>query len=210
MNSRIYRQSSRITDDRLAKDPQNRLLSRMPMRRMDAEALRDSLLFVSGRLDETPGGVPDPVSVDREGQVSANPRESGDWRRSVYLQYRRTETPTMMATFDYPEMGPNCIDRNVSIVSPQSLMLMNNEHVRELASSLSRRIAKRVGADASLSAQVEAVYEVALGRLPTKEESGIGVDALAGLQESWSFGERSALDTFCHTILNSAAFIYID
>ncbi len=121
MNSRTYRQSSRITDQRRQLDPQNRLLSQMPLRRLDAEALRDSLLFVSGKLDDSPGGLPDAVSVNRDGLVSVNPTDGGGWRRSVYLQYRRTEIPTMMDTFDYPQMGPNCVARNVSTVSPQSL-----------------------------------------------------------------------------------------
>ena len=105
----------------------------MPLRRLDAEALRDSLLFVSGKLDDCPGGLPDTVSVNRDGLVSVNPTDGGGWRRSVYLQYRRTEIPTMMDTFDYPQMGPNCVARNVSTVSPQSLMLMNNGHIHELA-----------------------------------------------------------------------------
>src|SRR5690606_28644998 len=104
MNSRTYRQSSRVSDDALRLDPQNRLLSRMPLRRMDAEALRDSLLRVSGQLDETAGGPPDPVSVDRDGLVSVDGSTEGGWRRSIYLQYRRTEIPTLMDTFDYPEM----------------------------------------------------------------------------------------------------------
>ncbi len=76
MNSRTYRQSSRITDDRQTLDPPNRLLSRMPLRRLDAESIRDSLLFVAGKLDDTPGGIPDAVSVNRDGLVSVNPTEA--------------------------------------------------------------------------------------------------------------------------------------
>ena len=136
MNSQTYRQSSRITEQCRELDPQNRLLSRMSLRRMDAEALRDSLLAVSGRLDETPGGPPDTVSVDQDGLVSVDPTDDNRWRRSIYVQYRRTEIPSMLDTFDYPEMGPNCLARSVSTASPQSLMLMNNQHVRELAASL--------------------------------------------------------------------------
>ena len=114
MNSRTYRQSSQITEQKRALDPQNRLLSRMPLRRLDAEAIRDSLLFVADQLDHRMGGLPDPVAVSRDGLVSAKPTEGGGWRRSVYLQYRRTEIPSMMDTFDYPQMGPNCVSRNVS------------------------------------------------------------------------------------------------
>ena len=74
MNSRTYRQSSRITEDRWKHDPQNRLLSRMPLRRMNAEALRDSLLFVSGKLDDTPGGPPDFVTVDQAASSVPTPQ----------------------------------------------------------------------------------------------------------------------------------------
>lgn len=210
MNSRTYRQTSRVNDQHLARDPQNRLISRMPLRRMDAEALRDSLLLVSDRLDEIRGGAPDPITVDREGQVSVIPRDSGNWRRSVYLQYRRTEIPTMMATFDYPEMGPNCVDRNESIVSPQSLMLMNGEQVHELSRSLAQRVVDEIGEDASPVKLVNRVYEFALSRAPNREELKIGIDALNELQNTWTDDHHPALATYCHTILNSAAFIYID
>ena len=212
LNSRSYRQSSRITDERQKIDPQNRLLSRMTLRRMDAEALRDSLLFVSGQLDETAGGPPDSVSVNRDGLVSANPTPAGRWRRSVYLQYRRTEIPSMMDTFDYPEMGPNCLSRNVSTVSPQSLMLMNNEHVRELASSVAAHVESIVASRDvdNPAAQVDTVYQLALSRSPTETERQLGIDILKELHGLWQGKPHAALATYCHTILNSGAFLYID
>ena len=209
MNSRTYRQSSEITDDRQRIDPQNHLLSRMTMKRMDAEALRDSLLFVSGKLDMTTGGVPDAVNVDLNGLVSVDRTPSGGWRRSVYLQYRRTEIPSMMATFDYPEMGPNCLSRSVSTVSPQSLMLMNSKHVRELASAFASRVAKFGTNVNGRRKQIEAIYVLALSRLPTKQEIRLGAESLANLERTWKQPEM-ALETYCHTILNSAAFIYVD
>ena len=212
MNSRTYRQSSRITDGRHKIDPQNRLLSHMSLRRLDAEALRDSLLFISGRLDDTAGGPPDTVSVNRDGLVSVNPAESGDWRRSVYLQYRRTEIPTMMDVFDYPQMGPNCLSRNVSTVSPQSLMLMNNGHVRELADAFAARVKKMVGrqGDTGYGAQVNAVYRLALSRPPSDNERDIGIETLKEFEAAWQGKPLKALETYCHTILNSAAFVYVD
>ena len=153
MNSQTYRQSSRVTEERRRLDPANRLLSRMSLRRLDAEAVRDSLLFVSGMLDGDPGGIPDAVTVDRDGQVHAFPTEGGGWRRSVYLQYRRTAIPTLMDTFDYPKMGPNCVSRSESTVSPQPLLLMNNGHVRELARRFAQRVHGSVGNELRL--QVE-------------------------------------------------------
>ncbi|NQV23882.1 MAG: DUF1553 domain-containing protein [Rhodopirellula sp.] len=212
MNSETYRQSSRITEDRRKADPQNRLLSRMSLRRMNAEALRDSLLAVSGRLDETAGGSPDSVSVDQDGLVSVDATGNNRWRRSVYVQYRRTEIPSMMETFDYPEMGPNCLFRSVSTASPQSLMLMNNEHVRELASSFAARVEALPQENDSHDSGsiVDTVYQLALSRLPTDQERQLGIETLKELQAMWDNRPHAALETYCHTILNSGAFLYID
>ena len=207
-----YRQSNRITEQRRKLDPQNRLLSRMPLRRMNAEALRDSLLFVSGKLTDTPGGPPDGVSVDRDGLVSANVTANGGWRRSIYLQYRRTEIPTMLETFDYPEMGPNCVARSVSIVSPQSLMLLNNRRVRELAAAFAERVEKLSG-DRDRNdrgVRVDFVYQIALSRPPSEQERRLGIAVLQELEITWKGDRRRALETYCHTILNSAAFVYVD
>jgi hypothetical protein len=212
MNSRTYRQSNRITDQRRKLDPQNRLLSRMPLRRMNAEALRDSLLFVSGKLTDTPGGPPDGISVDRDGLVSANVTAEGGWRRSIYLKYRRTEIPTMLHTFDYPEMGPNCVARSVSIVSPQSLMLMNNGHVRELAAAFAGRVEGLLDIRDrnDRGVMVDRVYQIALSRSPSEKERRLGIATLKELEATWSGDRRRALETYCHTILNSAAFVYVD
>lgn len=208
MNSRTYQQSSRVDDERAHIDPQNRLLSRMPMRRLDAESLRDSLLFVSGRLDETPGGIPDPVEVSREGQVTVVPTSRGGWRRSIYLQFRRTEIPSLLETFDYPQMGPNCIMRNVSTVAPQSLMLMNSQHVRELAAAFAKRV-QTIAGEEDCVATVDAVYQLALSREPDERERGFGIQALEELSAHWG-NRKQALETYCHTIFNSAAFLYVD
>lgn len=214
MNSQTYRQSSKVSEPLLKADPQNRLLSRVSLRRMDAEALHDSLLFVSGKLDDSPGGMPDPVSVDRNGLVSVNITLNGGWRRSVYAQFRRTEIPTMMETFDYPEMGPNCFERSISTVSPQSLFLMNNDRVRSLAGNIAARIEDTLideGESAPDSgAKVDAVYHLVLSRPPGKEERRIGIETLIKLQKEWPGNSRGPLEAYSHTLLNSAAFLYID
>ncbi|MCS7467679.1 PSD1 and planctomycete cytochrome C domain-containing protein [Stieleria sp. ICT_E10.1] len=216
MNSRVYQQSSRVSERAHQVDPQNRLLSHMNLRRMDAEALRDSLLAIAGRLDTTPGGLPDTVSIDRDGLVSANATEGGDWRRSVYLQYRRTEIPTMMDTFDYPQMGPNCLSRNVSTVSPQALMLMNNGRVRKLAAAMADRVETivcneaRHDEDSLDETTVETVYQLALSRSPSDRERTLGTEALQQLRSAWGNNPGKALETYCHTILNSASFLYVD
>jgi len=167
--------------------------------------LRDSLLFVSRKLDLTPGGPPDGVVVNREGSVNAKPTPSGGWRRSVFLQHRRTEIPSMLATFDYPEMGPNCVERSVSTVSPQGLMLMNNERVRELAAAF----ASRIGGN-STAEKIHEIYRTALSRPPSEEELALGVETLNQLEAQWPEDPAGALEAYCHAILNSAGFLFID
>jgi len=209
MNSQAYRQTSRITDERQQLDPQNRLVSRMTLRRMDAEVLRDSLLYVAGKIDETPGGPPDGVAVDLNGLVSVRATPAGHWRRSIYAQYRRTQIPSILDAFDYPQMGPNCLIRNVSTVSPQSLMLMNNGHVRDLATAFAARVQSEAEGE-TWQAWIDSVYQLALGRRPSEVERRLGSEALRDLETHWHGQRDKALQAYCHALLNSAAFIYID
>ncbi|MBD3676376.1 MAG: DUF1553 domain-containing protein [Planctomycetaceae bacterium] len=210
MNSQTYKQSSRVTEESYRRDPNNRWLSHMPMRRLDAEALRDSLLFVAGRLDQRFGGPPNPISVDRDGLISVKPTADGQWPRSVYVLHRRTQIPSFMATFDYPVMGPNCVSRTVSTVSLQPLMLKNGEHVWELARSLAERVTSQLGESAGDADAVDLVYKLALSRMPDDRERQLGIDTLREFRAEWQDQPDLALITYCHTILNSAEFIYID
>jgi mono/diheme cytochrome c family protein len=218
LHSRAYRQSSQVTELAHQLDPQNRFLSRMPLRRLDAEALRDSLLFISSRLDPRPGGPPDAIAIDHDGQVSVIPSDDFRWRRSVYLQYRRTEVPTFMETFDYPEMGPHCLSRNTSIVSPQSLLLMNNAHIRYLAKAFAESIEKTclkstVAATTQpnpWNSRIASIYEAALCRAPSQDEMQLGSETLDRLVNYWNGDNLMALATYCHTLFNSAAFLYVD
>ena len=210
MNSRAYKQSSEVSEESHRLDPQNQLLSRMSLKRMDAESLRDSLLFVSGKLDNRSGGPPDAISVDRDGLVSIEPSKEGKWRRSVYLQYRRTEIPSLMATFDYPVMGPNCISRSVSTVSLQPLTMMNGKHVRELAVAFAERVESQLDEQSDDGGRVSLVYQMAFSRSPTDEERQLGLDALKQLRMKWKDQPEMSLVTYCHTILNSAQFLYVD
>ena len=212
MTSRTYRQSSRATEKSQQIDPRNLLFARMNPRRMDAEALRDSLLFVSGRLDPTPGGPPDGVTADRDGLVSVNLTSRGGWRRSIYVQHRRTQMPTILETFDYPEMGPNCLVRSVSTVSPQSLLMKNNAHVHELSRSLAQRIHAQLehAETATSDDRISLAFQLALNRLPSPAELEISRQALEEFRLAWNTDEHQALISYCHTLLNSAAFLYID
>ena len=213
LNSRTYRQSSQVTPAALRLDPDGGLLSRMPLRRMDAEVVRDSLLFIAGRLDLTPFGEPDDVDARADGMVLSTGR-SGAWRRSIYVLQRRTKMPTILDSFDYPQMGPNCVQRGESIVAPQALHLLNNAMVYELAKHFSARVRTDAGEDPRR--QIKRVHEIAWGRKPRGEELEVAVAALEQLTRQWSAAEAvedapdKALVNYCHAVMNSAAFLYVD
>jgi hypothetical protein len=216
MTSNTYRQASAVPSLLEERDPDNALLSRMPLRRMEAEALYDTLLLAAGRLDETPFGPPDRVQVRPDGL--ATPLGTGrGWRRSLYVQQQRKIIVTHLENFDFPQMNPNCVERRDSTVALQALHLMNNGMVQQLADSLARRVRKEAGEDPAR--QVELIYLIALNRFPDAEEKDLGLTALARWSGLWA--ERAAeqgaeavrqkaLATYCHTILNTAEFLYID
>jgi cytochrome c553 len=215
MISQTYRQSSAVTPMHQKLDPNNHLLSRMPLRRMEAEVLRDSLLLLAGQLDETRFGPADPVKVNPDGLV-----ESGR-RRSIYVQQLRKHPPSLLESFDLPAMNPNCIQRSESLVSTQALHLLNDTAVRKLAGHFADRV-RRDEQEKSPARQVERVYLIALSRPPTSTERQVGADALTRLQAEWNRQlaavrkvdanepARRALTTFCHTVMNSAMFLYVD
>jgi hypothetical protein len=122
-------------------DPDNLLLSRASVRRLDAETLRDAMLSVSGQLNPKMFGPPVPVMLDTDGQVIVGvdttdtagrptgkvvPLNGEEFRRSVYVQMRRTRPLALLEAFDLPKMEPNCELRSASTVAPQSLTLMNS------------------------------------------------------------------------------------
>lgn len=217
VTSNTYRQDSSVTENALRLDPDGRLLSRMPLKRMEGEVLRDTLLSLSGQLDLTPFGPADPVEVRPDGLVTSKRSERG-WRRSIYVLHRRTQIPTLLENFDYPQMGPNCLVRGTSLVAPQALHMMNDKMIHQLAIYFASKIRQEVGTDPSV--QVKQVYLKALGRSPTAEENKIGVTALKQLTAKWKsdnlenkeqtdFAQKS-LANYCHAIFNLAEFQYID
>ncbi len=214
MTSNTYRQSSAVTPVHQKLDPENHLLSRMPLRRMEAEVLRDTLLLLAGRLDESRFGPPDPVQVRADGLV-----QSGR-RRSIYVQQLRKHPPSLLESFDLPAMNPNCLQRPESLVATQALHLLNDTTVRELAGHFAERVLREVGDNSDR--QVERVFLIALSRQPTPPEREIGLQALTRLKKEWNKqlptggksdadeATRRSLKTFCHTMMNSAVFLYID
>ncbi len=228
MTSSTYRQSSRVAAEHERLDPDNRLLSRMPLRRLDAESLRDALLAVSGRLDTTAFGPADAVEARPDGTFAAVARATG-WRRTVYVRQRRTEIPTLLEDFDLPPMNPNCIERPVSTVAPQALHLMNNAMIHDLAAAMADRVATAAGPCSDSSRRIELAYRTAIGRPPVPQEHTLAAATLTRFAEEWtahltaqagpeSANEKTiaqqstnrALGNLCHALMNSAEFVNID
>jgi hypothetical protein len=191
----------------------------MPLQRLSADQLFDGMLLVAGRLDETRFGPPDAVDTRPDGLVVPHRTDRG-WRRSVYVQQQRKVVVTAFESFDFPLMNPNCTERRDSTVVLQALHLMNNGMVYELSESLARRVAADAGADTAR--RINSLYLIALGRSPDADELALGQTTLARLTDQFTAptaGEappgraeaaHKALTTYCHAILNSAEFLYVD
>ena len=211
MTSATFRQSSTATPEHERLDLDNDLLSRYPLKRMEAEVLWDTLLLVSGRLDETPFGPANGVSVRADGLVTAVGTEKG-WRRSIYVEHNRKQNMTILESFDLPRLTPNCLERKLSTVAPQALHLLNNETVYKLAASFAQRVLQDAGTDPAR--QIDRAYRIAFGRPPTTKEAQLALETLGTFREerqkSESRPDVKALADLCHIVINAAEFIYID
>ncbi len=123
--------------------------------------------------------------------------------------------PTVLETFDLPQMNPNCTQRQDSTVVSQPLYLLNNQLVFDLSRSFASHIKSQAGTDPT--AQVLAIYLTATGRPATEAELTAGTQALADLTEQWQQAAAEgnspsdlALGDLCHAVLNSAAFLFVD
>ncbi len=222
MNSTAYRQVSVRNREQDAVDSDNRLLGRMNVRRLEAETVRDAILFLSGRLVQTPFGKPVPVSPDDVGQivVAVDTRDSAgrptgkvealgdnEFRRSIYVQVRRSMPLGVLEPFDMPRMTPNCERRTSSTAAPQALLMMNNPFVIQQAEMLATRIRT---AGAELPAQVTLAWRSIFGRRPTDSELQEGVEFLTVPAESSPEIANAALNHFCQALLSSNGFLYVD
>jgi hypothetical protein len=151
--STAYRQSSQNPEAKGA-DPEDRLLARFPMQRLDAETVRDAMLAATGRLNRAIGGPPEPVGIDKFGRIAVGEQKFNvnsepvelvslgdrELRRSIYVQVRRRAPHTMLDTFDAPVLSPNCDARAITTVAPQSLLLLNDPFVVAQSEALATRL----------------------------------------------------------------------
>jgi mono/diheme cytochrome c family protein len=235
VTSRAYRQSSSRRDDLDAVDPDNRLLGRMSVRRLEAETIRDALLATSGRLSPKMYGPSVPVMPDEVGQVvvGVDTRDSAgrptgklvalgeeEFRRSLYVQVRRSQPLGMLEPFDAPLMTPNCQQRASSTVTPQSLLMMNNSFVVEQATAMAARVEQEAGTDPA--AQFRLAWRLAFSRWASEAETQAGVAFLAqqaaavsAIEPADSKASRPqpaqiALAHLCQALLSSNRFLYVD
>jgi hypothetical protein len=211
LNSAVYRQSSAFRADAFQADPDNRLLWRFRLRRLDAEALRDAMLSVAGELDAKEGGPFVPTNHAEDGSVVVDEKLAGARRRSIYLQQRRTQVPTLLEVFDAPSVVTNCTIRNTSTVPLQALALLNSDFARNRASAFARRLAQEAGGDPDK--RTERAFRLAYGRKPDQKELDLSKRFLAAQCQIWSKekdGEQRAWIDFCQMVLASNSFIYVE
>jgi hypothetical protein len=194
MTSTVYRQAS-------AGGPADgNLYGRYPVRRLDAEVLRDRMLATAGVLDLTPFGPAVPVVEDAVGRITI---QNDAPRRSVYLQVRRSKPLGFLATFDAPTPTLNCDKRGSSTAAPQSLTLMNGDFILKQAGLFAKRLQRE--APAGIDEQLALAWRLAYQRPITPDERALGrafyVKQGANLP---------ALTNLCQQLLASNEFLYAD
>jgi hypothetical protein len=180
-------------------DPDNRLFWHYPRRRLEAEVIRDEMLFVSGTLDRTQFG---PGTLDEKMR-----------RRSIYFFVKRSKLVPSMTMFDAPDALQGIDRRPQTTVAPQALLMMNSAVVRGYAEAFARRV--RPNDEVTVEEAVRRAYRIALGRDPAEAERSGAADFLREQEASYSAGERSnsgllALADFCQALMSLNEFIYVD
>ena len=201
VTSAAYRQASASSASGASIDPDNHLLWRMPLKRMESEVVRDALLAVSGRLDRSVGGPP--VAVDPKPDGSFVPKPTT--RRSVYLLARRNYHPTFMNAFDHPNLATNCTRRASPVVVSQALALLNDTFAVEQGRAIAERIAKQTPPEN----QVELAFQLILGRPAEGWERDLCRDYLRRQTERHSGKANDALAHLCQTLFNTSEFLFV-
>jgi hypothetical protein len=210
LTSSTYRQTSLFDLAAHAKakeiDPDNRLLWRQRLRRLDAEAMRDAILSVSGTLNPSAFGPPVPMQHHGNGEVTT-PADAFGNRRSIYLQVRRSQPLTLLQVFDQPVMETNCTRRGVSTVSSQALTLLNSDSLIQQASAFASRVLKENPSDSAGHA-----VQLAFGR-PATDKERAKLNEFLEIQKACyknADAQQRALADLCHMLLSANEFAYID
>jgi hypothetical protein len=232
MNSNVYRQASVVDAPAAAEsDPQNTLWWHFPRHRLEGEVIRDAALAVAGELNPKMGGpsvFPElpPGMASRGGWKTSD--EADRNRRSVYVFVRRNTRYPMFEAFDLPDTHESCPRRDVTTSPIQALTMLNSAPAMEWAEGLAARVLE--GSGDNREAQIAVAYRLAYSRPPTPEESKLAFDFLqrhraivaararsggklagmASLPAGVDAVDAATLVDFCHMLINSNEFVYIN
>ncbi|MEO6435762.1 MAG: DUF1549 and DUF1553 domain-containing protein, partial [Tepidisphaeraceae bacterium] len=204
MLSATYRQSSEPPAEALKVDPGNELFGWMNRRKLEAEALRDALLFTAGQLDATPGG---------------RATDNDTLRRTLYVVTNRADRSNYRSLFDAADSGAIVEKRTDSIVAPQALFLMNHPFALERAKQLAERASREGGADDT--AKIDWLYRTLFARPADAKETEIGLNFLAAKLPATTQATTQATTTpanpqnpawqaYCQVLLCANEFMYVD
>ncbi len=218
--STTYRQSSVRTDGRAQQvDPDNTLLWKQRVRRLESEAVRDAIITVSGKLDRSQGGTPIPVEPRPDGsfvvKTQGLPTPTSQYRRTIYLLARRNYHPTLLSVFDQPNLATNCSERSTSAVVLQSLTMLNDSFILDQSAALAERVIAMAGVR---DRWIPTAFEVTLSRRPSDRETEWCQVALnrevdfhrqADSQCTIGEAEKRAFTTICQTLVNTSEFLVV-
>jgi hypothetical protein len=221
MSSAVYRQSSEVRPESISYsvDPENKLLWRARLRRLEAEAIRDAMLSAGGVLDTTLGGAPVPLEYHPDGRVTVAKKglatpTSGN-RRTLYLLNRRIYNPSLLNVFDKPIVTSGVCQREDAAVPLQSLAMMNDGFVAEQAAQLAARVMSV--ADQTTNSRIESAFRLALSRRPSAIEMQSSHELLAKQAQLFrqekstdAKVQRKALTELCQTLMNTNEFLYLE
>jgi mono/diheme cytochrome c family protein len=204
LTSRTYRQVSSASPKSrgMQVDRENTLYWRMNRLRLEGEAIRDSLLAVSGQLNPAMGGPgvfpPLPAALFKGSKGwKVSPDERDHVRRSVYIFARRNLRFPFLEVFDAPDNNLSCPAREQSTTAPQSLTLLNSEEVVNAADALAKRLEAETK---DTNQRITRAYRLTLGRKPTSTELAMSQEFLAD----------SPLSEFCRALFNLNDFVYVE
>lgn len=216
--SRTYQMSSHPTEPAETSDPNNLLWHRMPIKRLQGEVIRDSLLAVSGRLNRTPFGPSVPIHLtpfmEGRGRPGVSGPLDGNGRRSIYIAVRRNFLSPMMLAFDTPSPFSTVGRRTTSNVPAQALILMNDPLVIEMAKGWANELLKK--SDQSIEQRIDSMYLQAFARTasPTEKAEAIAFLNAQGarleLPESQRQTSPQSWADLCHVMFNVKEFVFIE
>lgn len=216
MMSSAYRMSSRAGEQGLAKDPANDLFWRFDMRRLTGEEVRDSILAVSGELNDKQFG-PSVYPKIPKAVLAGQSRPGDGWggssreeasRRSIYVHVKRSLVLPILANFDLADTDASCAIRYSTTVPTQSLHMLNGDFINEQAAYFAERLRQEHPDD--LAAKVRRAVRLTAGREPSEQEVAADVQFIQQLAADTAVTEDRALFGYCLMMLNTNEFLYLD